>query len=688
MKKGLLLLLFLSSSLIGFTQTENYGTKKISKWTFEKFPLHYIATPANAKISTNTLTGKTIGYQEYNESGQVDGLSLTMRNDGIYPSSASYSYKGVVVYSTSFFPNSNKAQLVVNFNEKGNKNGYRIFRNLKQEGGYTENIKIYKDGDLIESDGVKLNHIEISSTFNNNVLNGIFRIKPSSYSTRTFQGFCESGKLENIKEISRSIGGGIEGDEVVFLTDSIILKNDIGNGKTENYKYPLISNPIITDSDEIIENYGNLNGYPYLNLKGEGDFSIDYLVLVVTKHHPKPLKAKLKYTDKLLDGDFTFRTYISNNSSNIYTYTGEYYDISGKSVKGKLLNLSKTIIKINTKNGEIVLHKIIEYIFKDGEITQNDYVPKVTNEPISTKSLKLEYPVLLTNLKENEFKYGYFYFDKNNFDLSKYIRIITTKQKKPIEQNMNENNGLLDGDFEFEGKLSRPSGFNSYYVYGHVIGKANMGVIRNVAISYERKENYRNQTLYNKTEYSIKGDTLDFTLYLSNKKVYNELLQISKIKKLTNLNELSTYGDYIYYKDNDVLFSFLDNLQFLEKGETLLTKDERKIIEFNNKSNTYKKNKKKVNELYIVYKKIYIVDDEILKINKKYLFRAYKISINELDIKINSDGDKYSKEKSLTKGISLTNKMIELFNKDTKELEKSLKKQKNPTEILKILGVN
>ena len=343
--------------------------------------------------------------------------------------------------------------------------------------------------------------------------------------------------------------------------------------------YPLISNPTITNSKANCLKYGNYNGFPYLYIPN--DFDIRNLEEILKKHYPTPLETKANYNDNLLDGDFQYREYVFSNGN----FFGEYIDVFGKAEKGKLLNISLSSIEMNTYDGKIKSNKKIEYIFQDGKITQNDYVPQVSNEPVATKTLKLEYPVLLTNSSElggtlsfydnnatyntlgiptkrnarlEGNKYGYVYFSPFTFDMTNFLRIVTTKTPRPVERNIKEVNSLLDGDFEFrEDRV-------------HFIGTAKAGVIQKVKISYDfesSKYTDGKSCKYDVMELTLSGETYLASYSLSSNSQVNcqETISFSKNKKLTSSKDMAGYDNFIYYSDDYALRDILLNLKFIDR---------------------------------------------------------------------------------------------------------------------------
>lgn len=451
-KVSLVLIILLTASFASFAQQKRYGTKTIGQWIFEKFPLHYSVTPAKTMYYKNRLTGRLEFYKELNQLGQEDGLSLAMSADGIYPSNASYTYKGQMIYSVTFFPNSKIASNIIEYDSNGLFDGYKIYRTLKSSGGYIEEIEKYENNVLVEINGIK--QMPVSSIYKDSLLSGKFKFVSEK---GTFEGEAENGKLKNIKHTVDKYFIS----EIIFSKDSIINKTQSQSGEGFVFtKRPLISNPIITNSKLFCKKYGNLNGYPYYIFPQ--NFELGYLEEIVTKKFPEPFETKVNYLDSLLDGNFQYREYIGSPNS----ITG-YIDVVGTAEKGKLINLSTRIVDFLVYSGEQTSEKTIKYIFLNDKITQNDYLSQLT-EPVSTTEVKIEYPVLLTNSKKlggefsfrNRFgdsysingeynilgvpferegnlennQYGYVYFSPFTFDISNLIKIVRIKNnKEPLE---------------------------------------------------------------------------------------------------------------------------------------------------------------------------------------------------------------------------------------------------------------
>jgi hypothetical protein len=304
-----------------------------------------------------------------------------MNSNDNFPSSATYTFKGQVVYLVTFLPNSNKAQSIVNYNEKGALDGPQIHNVLKSSGGYTEEVEKYLNGVLIEQNGVKKN--PISSNFKDSLLEGNFRFKSGdSY----YEGIAENGTLIRIKQIY----------DDKYVKDEFIFKKDSFQIKTPGYKegefsfksYALKNTPLLTNSVNNCLMFGNLNGFPYLLIPT--GFNLSKLESVLITNYPEKQENIINYKDSLLDGHFQFRFYD-------FSREGSYEDVKGNAEMGKITSISITKIKYSVYDGIISSKGKTEYIIIGTEITQNEYDLLKSNEIISSKKFTINNPTLLTN---------------------------------------------------------------------------------------------------------------------------------------------------------------------------------------------------------------------------------------------------------------------------------------------------
>lgn len=168
--------IFLSlACLISIAQTR-YETRKIAKWTLEYFPSSYLVKPHH--VRTVNKFGRLAYYQEVNAYGQPNGLTIEMQDNLIYPYTANYFCKGVMVYSASYFSNSNKAESIANNNLKNETDGPQITRTLKENRSVSENKTLYKNGKDIRERDRKRPQIPYNSE---GLLSGSFTIENNPF---------------------------------------------------------------------------------------------------------------------------------------------------------------------------------------------------------------------------------------------------------------------------------------------------------------------------------------------------------------------------------------------------------------------------------------------------------------------------------------------------------------------------
>lgn len=377
-------------------QQKSFGTKKISQWNLEKFPLHYYVTPASSSIIKNKLTGKVEGYQEYNKFGQETGLTVIMRPDGVHIEGVKYVSKGHFVYIASYFNNSNIISGLRSTNLDDNLDGYQIMRTLKSSGGYEiEEIEKYDNGILIELNGVKQEATKVN--YIDNLLNGKFKLD-QNIKGFVIEGVAENGKLKSIKQ---AYDGKYSKAEIKFFNDSLQLwKTSDNTGKTYFVdSYPLNTEIIITNSIEKCTEYGNINGNPYYIFPD--NLNIEYLVEYLSNYHPEPLKTETNFNDSLLDGNFKFREYIYS----VDFLKSEYINYIGIATSGKLEKLTLEFIELNNKNNKIISKKTTEYIFSLTDVNILEYNENM--QQVKSESIKILNPLLLTN---SILLGGYIYF--------------------------------------------------------------------------------------------------------------------------------------------------------------------------------------------------------------------------------------------------------------------------------------
>lgn len=201
-------------------QTEKFETFKIGKWTLEFFPTHYYKKPFKIYSEKNRVTGQLNFYQEINEFGKPDGLTVGIqKSDNISPAYVDYYVNGQVVYSAEFFNHSEKAFKIINKNVKGELNGIQIQREFNTNNKLNEILEKYKNDELLSTNKPDNSP---KANFINGYLDGFFRFE--QYPDK-FEGYAKEGEITSLK---RDYFGDIT--EYKIKGDSII-KSYIIKGK-------------------------------------------------------------------------------------------------------------------------------------------------------------------------------------------------------------------------------------------------------------------------------------------------------------------------------------------------------------------------------------------------------------------------------------------------------------------------
>lgn len=174
---------------------------------------------------------------------------------------------------------------------------------------------------------------------------------------------------------------------------------------------------------------------------------------------------------------------------------------------------------------------------------------------------------------------------------------------------------------------------------------------------------------------------------------------------------LKATGTYDSYGRQVGLWSYYDasgKLEYTEesKGATKIKKtaeqirkenEEIELARLKNKTDSLKtqfyENRKKLERLYGVQEKdevvvsgVTITPKKVVATKKKSLYDAFLIVEKELEEKINATSEVTKIYEMSVQKCQLSEKVILLLSTDTKDLEKQLKKIKEPNEIMKLIG--
>ncbi len=187
---------------------------------------------------------------------------------------------------------------------------------------------------------------------------------------------------------------------------------------------------------------------------------------------------------------------------------------------------------------------------------------------------------------------------------------------------------------------------------------------------------------------------------LSAKKTKEQLLKEEEEyrKNIQEADKFFNNGEYqkaveVYNTAQKIMPNEQYPKQKIVEATTKLTeikeKQEKAKWQFNESIEKYNQKKKEIESLYVV-------EDELksaafgqttYKTKKKYLYNAYEILKKDLESKIEQCKDIFKKNELIKLALMLSDKMIELINVDTKNLEKQLKKETDAQKIKEILGL-
>jgi hypothetical protein len=204
--KYLITIILSIGSLITTAQSPSYQTRKIANWTLEDFPTAYFVKPHHISVTRNR-DGKLISYQELDAYGNPNGISVELQDNLIYPYLINYYCKGTIVYSATYFANSNKADLIQNWNLKNVLDGPQITRTLKDDNTIAVKTIVYKNGKDVKEKEPQIN-ISYSS---DGYLNGNFVVEDNGFRPELYmiyKGKADNGYLEYIEEKDKE-GNGV-----------------------------------------------------------------------------------------------------------------------------------------------------------------------------------------------------------------------------------------------------------------------------------------------------------------------------------------------------------------------------------------------------------------------------------------------------------------------------------------------
>jgi antitoxin component YwqK of YwqJK toxin-antitoxin module len=168
-----------------------------------------------------------------------------------------------------------------------------------------------------------------------------------------------------------------------------------------------------------------------------------------------------------------------------------------------------------------------------------------------------------------------------------------------------------------------------------------------------------------------------------NLKVEGEYKEGQKVGEWKYLNNDGSI-DYIEY-DKEQRFG--SPIRVKKTGEQL--KNETAKANFESLKNNFEQNQQVVKDMYVSKDELKseLLDKDVYKTDKKWLYNAYEIVLNDIVDKVNSTQDFTTANKYLESGINLTELMKTLHESETRDLEKDLKKETDIVKIKSLLGL-
>ena len=363
--KSLITIILNLGTLIALAQTPNYETRKIANWTLEYFPMAYYVKPHHVLAERNR-NGKLVSYQELDAYGNPNGISVSMQDNLIYPYSINYYYKGIAVYSATYFANSNRANVIQNYNLKSVLDGPNVIRSINENNSMVENKIVYKNGKDIRQKAPAINiSYNPDGYLNGNFVVEDYGFRPDLYVI--YKGKATNGYLEYFEEKDKD-GNGVSYE----ISGYCVLKKAFSLSQTDTSKTlgRLKGRFQIVNPDITLKNY---NGFFQIRMWGFGN---DDILLLKQQLSPQYLsdeqKEHFEFKGNLLDGKFNSKFFCNA-------------DIIGVAQNGVVQEMFITYAagyyKKITKNGN-------KYIIQ--KLDQNQNILK-------TVEFEITHPVLLVN---------------------------------------------------------------------------------------------------------------------------------------------------------------------------------------------------------------------------------------------------------------------------------------------------
>lgn len=400
------------------------------------------------------------------------------------------------------------------------------------------------------------------------------------------------------------------------------------------------------------------------------------------------------------DGQVTYERLKSENDD---TYIEKFYS----TINGKLyMQIGRKLVAIGKPYEPYkIIREGLTLIYDTAGIlvSEGNYV---NNHRVGTWKILYNYDSNLKNLKE-----------VFNDDEADRVRSITyNNEGKPIGQVMDIS--MATGEKMWEGFLiseqpDKYDGFNTYYytngnkqkeisykngkIEGVIKFYYESGKIKEEQVVLELDDYTGQPYITNRTIWYESGQKKSESHYAEKKgeTEYSQKIKYHSWIFYYENGNISKTGDYeLDYKNKEIGISknygedgmLLTVSQYDSDGKLLKT-ESGYISEHNRQFNIIYGEKKYENRPDRIGGKYDEVNKKYVEGKQRLLYNSYSNLYNHLITKFDNKLDEKESLKAGKNLIALCDKMLELLQKDTKELEKLLKKEKDPQKTLELLGL-
>lgn len=196
--------------------------------------------------NVNNITKRINNITEYNEKGQLHGISIQYRsNESV--ELIRYYHNNKLVYMAQPFMNGDTIQKVLNYSDDGSFNGVQAYTYLNADNKWTKIKLVYSDGRLTSIDD-KLKFPKYTVNFKDGKLDGEFYFYDNANCNCYYYGSANNGKVKNIMKLDIR--------EDLFFKNTFYTINDKSIKSTffVPYNKPIEDNIEIFEIPVIVEN--------------------------------------------------------------------------------------------------------------------------------------------------------------------------------------------------------------------------------------------------------------------------------------------------------------------------------------------------------------------------------------------------------------------------------------------------